>query len=131
MLDWGTGLLLAGVIALTAIVTSYVVLRLSRAAAPPAEDPREMQRRAIEINDDVVQGLTVASLALQLGHTDRARAAVDRALASSRTIISELIGEHGEANRLGPGDLVRREAALRDVPTPTRARDEAVRDRSA
>ena len=65
------------------------------------------QRQALEINDNVVQGLAVAKYALDVGDEERAYEAVARTLASARGIITNLLG--GED--LGPGDLVRGEAA--------------------
>ena len=128
MLDGPAGTILGALLAAALMAVVYAVLRARGHLAPagpaaPVVDTRESQRRAIEINDDIVQGLTVASYALELGDTARAKAAVDRALASSRSIISEMLGEQDTATRLGPGDLVRREAALRDVPAPAVPRD--------
>jgi signal transduction histidine kinase len=71
------------------------------------EDMKERQRRALEINDDIVQGLTVAKLALELDDRDRSVAAMSNALAAASRIISDLLGEAGNENRLGPGDLRR------------------------
>jgi signal transduction histidine kinase len=65
------------------------------------------QRQALEINDNVVQGLAVAKYALDAGDEAKAYEAVARTLVSARGIISNLLG--GED--LGPGDLVRGEAA--------------------
>jgi hypothetical protein len=65
------------------------------------------QRQALEINDNVVQGLAIAKYALDAGDDAKAYEAVSRTLVSARTIISDLLG--GED--LGPGDLLRGEAA--------------------
>ena len=75
------------------------------------DDVRERQKQALEINDNVVQGLTVARYSLDRGDTQRASEAVDVALGSSRAIIGELLGERGSEVRLGPGDLRRVEPA--------------------
>ena len=75
------------------------------------EDLRERQRQAMELNDDVVQGLAVAQLALAMNEPQRSREAIEDALASSRRIISELLGDDDAGSRLGPGDLVRRRPA--------------------
>lgn len=71
------------------------------------EDMKEKQRQALEINDNIVQGLTVAQMALQLDEKQKSVEALNAALASARQIISDLLGEVGAENRLGPGDLVR------------------------
>jgi hypothetical protein len=67
------------------------------------EDLRIRQARALEIHDNVVQGLARAKLALDLGRTDEGAAALDDTLAASKRIITGLLGE-GE---VAPGDLRR------------------------
>lgn len=97
---------------LTALVGVYY-WTLRRAYAPLMhgaklfEDLRERQRRALEINDNIVQGLAVAQLALVTGEHERSLEAMEATLASARTIISDLLGEVGTETRLGPGDLRR------------------------
>jgi hypothetical protein len=61
----------------------------------------------LELNDAVVQGLALAQLALQAGHTEAAQAAVAGTLQSAQAIVSELLASAGESGRLQPGDLVR------------------------
>ncbi|HVL82187.1 MAG TPA: hypothetical protein VM840_11430 [Actinomycetota bacterium] len=74
------------------------------------EDMKQRQRQALEINDNIVQGLTVAQISLDLAMTDRSEEAIHRTLASARAIITELIGEASEVG-LGPGDLRRTKPA--------------------
>jgi hypothetical protein len=74
-------------------------------------DGQLRQRQALEINDNVVQGLAVAKYALDTGDEARAYEAVSRTLTSARGIISDLLSGVGVETKLGPGDLVRREAA--------------------
>ena len=75
---------------------------------------RERQRQALELNDDVVQGLAVARMALDLGQRDRAVDAIEQSMQSASRIISDLLGPVGTETRLGAGDLVReRPARLR------------------
>ena len=76
------------------------------------EDMRERQRRALEINDDIVQGLTAASMALALDERERSEEVLTETLASARRIISDLLGVAGAENRLGSADLVRSQAAV-------------------
>lgn len=85
------------------------------------EDLREKQRQALEINDNIVQGLTVAKLALELDDKERSEAALSAALTSASKIITDLLGQTGAENRLGPGDLVRRQAAQPGVTGPDAA----------
>jgi signal transduction histidine kinase len=71
------------------------------------EDMKERQRRALEINDDIVQGLTVAKLALELDDPDASREALAGTLVAAQGIISDLLGELGSPNRLAAGELIR------------------------
>ena len=75
------------------------------------EDLKEQQRRALEINDDIVQGLTVAQLALETGDVEAGAVALEDTLTAAREIISCLLEDPATNARLGPGDLVRAEAA--------------------
>jgi signal transduction histidine kinase len=72
------------------------------------QDLKEKQRQALEINDNIVQGLAVAKMSLELGERERSAEAMERALAAARQIITDLLGEAGSETRLGPGDLQRR-----------------------
>ena len=63
------------------------------------------RRKALALNDNVVQRLAAALLALDLGRPNESRQYVEGALSASKQIISDLIrGSHGEA-KLGPGEL--------------------------
>lgn len=70
------------------------------------------QRQALEINDTVVQGLTVASYALDLGDNDLAAAALQETLAAARTLVSRLLDDTSGGDPLQAGDLVREAAAV-------------------
>lgn len=76
---------------------------------PPPEPPAdaERRRRAVEFNDDVVQGLVVARMAVEMGDLDKAAEAIDRSLDAARRIVGDLLDE-GDPVR--PGSLVRRPA---------------------
>jgi hypothetical protein len=93
----------------------YVSLRgvygsLMRGAAM-FDDLKEKQRQALEINDNIVQGLVIAETALALDQRERSQAALEATLVSARQIISDLLGEVGSDARLGAGDLRRRQPA--------------------
>jgi hypothetical protein len=75
------------------------------------EDMRQRQRQALEIHDNVVQGLAKTKLSLDLGRTEEGEREVEETLAASRKIISDLLGEPGSEMELGPGDLRREVAA--------------------
>ena len=75
------------------------------------EDMRERQRQALEIHDNIVQGLATAKLSFETDDAEGGMAAVEHTLAASRKIISGLLGDEGTASGLGPGDLRRGRAA--------------------
>ena len=75
------------------------------------EDLKVRERQALEINDNIVQGLTVAKYALEQGRDEQSRHAVEETLRQSRAIITELLGETGSGLELGPGELRRARAA--------------------
>lgn len=59
------------------------------------EDLRRREQQALELNDSVLQGLVVAKLALDLGDTERAHAALSSSITSASDIITDLLGhEH-------------------------------------
>ena len=68
------------------------------------------RRQALEINDNIVQGLTVAKYALDAGDTAQTREAVEETLRKARTLISDLLGESGGIELLA-GELQRETAA--------------------
>ena len=82
------------------------------------QDMKERQRQAMEINDNIVQGLVVAKMALELDERETSQAALSGALSSASAIISELLGKVDSPTRLGPGDLVRDEAASAAAGSP-------------
>jgi PAS domain S-box-containing protein len=65
------------------------------------------QQQAVEINDNVVQGLAVASYALGAGDQAKAQEAVKRTLEAARAIVNGLL----DVDALRPGDLVRSRSA--------------------
>jgi hypothetical protein len=81
------------------------------------EDVRERQRQALEINDNIVQGLSVAHMALMLDDARLSREALEHTLDKARGIISDLLGEvdfrgSGSGQAIGEGDLVRSRPAV-------------------
>lgn len=82
------------------------------------QDLKERQRQAMEINDNIVQGLVVAKMALELDERATSQAALENALSSASSIISDLLGQVDSPTRLGPGDLVRDEAATAAAGSP-------------
>jgi hypothetical protein len=94
----------------------YLSLRGSDASAPRGaqmfEDLKVRERQALEINDNIVQGLTVAKYAMTIGAHDHSQQAIEDTLMRAREIITDLLGEPGTAIELGPGDLRRAEPAV-------------------
>jgi len=70
------------------------------------------RKRALELNDEVVQGLSVAKYAFESGETRTARHAIDHTLEAARQIVRDLLGASGDGKPIGPGDLVRERPAL-------------------
>jgi GAF domain-containing protein len=87
---------------LAAIVMDELELRLD--ARAKLEDRR---RRALELNDEVVQGLALAQLALHADKAEDAAEAVKHTLSAAQAIVAELLKSAGAEGRLHPGDLVR------------------------
>lgn len=71
----------------------------------------EGRRRALEINDEIMQALVVAHSALALGYYDKAEEALDASLRSTRRIVADLMDEMG-AETTGAGSFRRSDAAL-------------------
>jgi len=75
---------------------------------------RERERRALEINDSIVQGLVVAKYAVDAGQIGAGAKMIDETLGRARRLMSDqLEGVSGEGATVRPGDLVR-EAAPAD-----------------
>ena len=93
----------------------YLSLRGSYASvlrgAQMFEDLKVRERQALEINDNIVQGLTVAKYAMDSGQDERSRLAVEDTLRSAQGIITELLGDRNSEIELGPGDLRRQAPA--------------------
>lgn len=68
------------------------------------------RRQALEINDNVVQGLVAAAYALDSAEVSLAASYVERTLDSARAMMDDLL-EPLDGEDLAPGDLVRRTPA--------------------
>ena len=82
---------------------------MERPAAPSEEEVGRWQRHALDLHDEVVQGLALAKLSLELGESDTGLAAIERTLEAARTLVSDLLGEagvldlsHGALRRTSP-----------------------------
>jgi hypothetical protein len=91
-------------LALVAIAGLFLLRRATRASADIAR--REASRRyALEINDNVIQRLTVAKLAMETGHEEVGLERISETLREAQRLVSELIGDR----ELESGDLRRSE----------------------
>jgi hypothetical protein len=97
------------------VAVFYLSLRGSYASvlrgAALFEDMKVRERQALEINDNIVQGLSVAKYALDQGEDAKSRAAVEDTLRKSREIITELLGEEDSEIELKAGELRRQRPA--------------------
>jgi hypothetical protein len=93
----------------------YLSLRGSYASvlrgAQLFEDMKVRERQALEINDNIVQGLSVAKYALDQGEDEKSQKAVEETLKKARLIITELLGDEDSEVALGPGELRRKRPA--------------------
>jgi hypothetical protein len=92
--------LIHGLFVLGASAASVYAWRMNEEAAAETEryryrleDVERRRKSALQINDDIVQGLAVVTSALALGHDDLARREADRTLVAARAIITDLLGE--------------------------------------
>lgn len=71
-------------------------------------DLKARQRSALELNDNIVQGLAVAQYRYETGDPEAAHAAVVATLAKARTMMSDLVDPTATRGlAIEPGDLVR------------------------
>ena len=75
------------------------------------DDLKERERQALQLHDEVVQGLVVAKMALDLDRKDKSQEALSATLTAASQIINDLIGKQHEDVRMGAGDLVRERPA--------------------
>ena len=61
------------------------------------EDLKQREQQALELNDEVLQGIVVAKLALDMDDGDKARSALETAIGSASRIITDLLGPEGRA----------------------------------
>lgn len=88
---------------------AHLALEQTRAAELKLQvaEAKMRRRQALEINDNIVQGLAVAKYAFELGDDPKGKAALDRSLAAAKRIISDLLSELDSEETLRAGLLVR------------------------
>jgi hypothetical protein len=58
------------------------------------DDLRQREHDALELNDNVLQGLVVAKLAFELDQRDRAMAALDSSINAASRMVTDFLGPH-------------------------------------
>lgn len=76
------------------------------------EDMKVRQHQALDIHDNILQGLTTAKISFEMNRVDDGMKALEDTLASSRKIITDLLGDDTLDPSLRPGELRRDRAAL-------------------
>lgn len=95
---------------MTAVFLADAGPRLDREAmATRLGEAQQRRRQALEINDNVVQGLTAASYALEQDDSSATRSYLNRTLQAARHMMDDLLEPQGQEIR--PGDLIRAHAA--------------------
>jgi hypothetical protein len=109
---WGWELALTDVVG-AAVAAYYFGLRRTYGSlmqgAQLFDDLRRRERQALEINDNVLQGLVVAKMALEMDRSDTAVAALDTSIAAASRMISELLATEDRPVAAG---LLRTRAAV-------------------
>jgi PAS domain S-box-containing protein len=106
--EWGTD----GTRYFTGIVRDISERKRVEEAERKVQDAQRRQQQALEIHDNLVQGLAVAQMALQLDEQALTRDVLEQTLASAKDIVKGLLTEIEEGGtKLGPGDFVRDAAA--------------------
>lgn len=97
--------------------------RLEREAmATRLGELQQRRRQALEINDNIVQGLSSAYYALDSGDLIGAESYVGRTLKAARNMMDDLLEPNGQ--HLVPGDLVRSRATALEPRTTQSAEDD-------
>lgn len=94
---------------LAAIVIDELELRLAARTVSAGADERmamthQRQQQAIQLNDDVVQALAVAKLALDMGKVEEAGDRVSTALDASKRLLSEMGEDASTLRRVSSGE---------------------------
>lgn len=95
------------------LLTNLALQRLEKVELErEVADLHARRRQALEINDNVVQGLAVAHYAFELGQEEKGRQAVSEALAAARRIIGDLVKDLPAQEQFDPATLTREAPAF-------------------
>ncbi|HZU73397.1 MAG TPA: hypothetical protein VE990_11570 [Acidimicrobiales bacterium] len=106
------GVLGVSTLAIAASVWRTQLVRTQSDLAAQQRGAERGRRDALELNDAVLQELFTARTWLGLGHEAEAIESLDKALGSTRGLVSDLLGE----GAVRPGELVRSQIDLRGDP---------------
>lgn len=95
---------------IVATVRDITERRQAEETARSLQEMRARQRQAIEVNDNVVQGLTIAKWSFEVQRHAAAEEAVERTLVAARELVDRMLAE-GSPEGVSPGDLVRERPA--------------------
>jgi signal transduction histidine kinase len=108
MATWPSALL---EMATASIAVYYVTLRnrygILLAGNRMFDDLDDRQRTALEVHDDVIQGLVTAKLALDLGDMAEASRGIEHALENTRKVVDRLMVPVTATGGIRPGELRR------------------------
>jgi integral membrane sensor domain MASE1 len=93
-----------------ALMTFLLAALMTERARTRALIETMRRRQAFELNDEIVQGLTVASYALELDDAPTAKRALAKTLDGARAIVAGLLESDG-SSEIEPGELRRERAA--------------------
>ena len=97
-------------------ITDRVLAEQERESAAVALREVQVRRRqALEINDNVVQGLTAAGYALEIGDIPAATAYLEKSIAGARHLMNDWLNPP-DGRDLEAGDLVRTAGSTLDAP---------------
>ena len=97
--------------AVCSIATDITESKRLEALSRRLESAQDRRHQALQLNDNIIQGLVLAKLALETGDGEKGREALEATLVSARVLIADLLRDGDAASGLGPGDLVRDHAA--------------------
>jgi len=107
-LAWGATLIevAVAIVALYYIRLRFVTPHLDRKSPRFLYDITAARAQAVEMNDNVLQGIVLAQMYLELGDREQCHRVLGITLENSRDIMTTVLGEQ----RVRPGDLVREHA---------------------
>ncbi|HYP23196.1 MAG TPA: hypothetical protein VEV43_06460 [Actinomycetota bacterium] len=107
---WGWAAVHAGFI-LAESVACLAAWKKSEQYAAQIAEQAVRRREALELNDQVVQGLVVAKASFELGDVEGGRKALDATLGRAKDFVSDLLGQDHTTGTAQPGSLVREKPA--------------------